>query len=66
MSTAPVKTLIDEQLEEVEFAGKTKESAQKLARRLGFDGPPSRYGWVAPGIWLLRYHAPLGDRHASS
>ncbi|PVZ19959.1 MULTISPECIES: hypothetical protein [unclassified Pseudomonas] len=58
MTTSPVKTLADEQLEEVEFAGKTKEAAQRLAQRLGFEGQPSRYGWVAPGIWLLRYPAP--------
>lgn len=62
MSTAPVKTLIDEELDEIEFAGKTKESALSLARRLGFDGPPARYGWVAPGIWLLRYPAPAEHR----
>jgi hypothetical protein len=66
MSTAPVKTLIDEQLDEVEFAGKTKDIALRLAQRQGFTGDPARYGWVAPGIWLLRYRAPLGDRHASS
>jgi hypothetical protein len=64
MTTPIVPSLNDEQLEEVEFAGKTKEAAQKLAHRLGFDGPPARYGWVAPGIWLLRYRAPAGDRHA--
>jgi hypothetical protein len=63
MSQPIVKSLIDEQVEEVEFAGKTKESAQRLAQRLGFDGPPARYGWVAPGIWLLCYQAPTSPRH---
>ncbi|MBK5416384.1 hypothetical protein [Pseudomonas sp. TH31] len=57
MSTAPVKSLIDEQLEEIEFAGKTKDSALRLAARQGFAGAPLQYGWVAPGVWLLRYKA---------
>ena len=64
MSQPIVKTLIDEQLEEVEFAGKTKSIALRLAHRQGFTGDPARYGWVAPGIWLLRYRAAPGDRHA--
>lgn len=65
MSTAPVKSLIDEQLEEIEFAGKTKDLALRLAARQGFTGDPHRYGWVAPGIWLLRYRAPVQEaRHA--
>lgn len=55
MSTAPVCGLIDEQLNEIEFAGKTKALALRLAHRQGFNGAPSRAGWVAPGIWLLRY-----------
>lgn len=63
MSTSPVKSLIDEQIEEIEFAGKTKESAVRLAQRQGFTGDPARYGWVAPGIWLLRYSAPA-PQHA--
>jgi hypothetical protein len=57
MSTPIVKSLIDEQLEEVEFAGKTKDIALRLAQRQGFKGDPSVAGWVAPGIWLLRYPA---------
>jgi hypothetical protein len=57
MSTAPVKSLIDETIEEVEFAGKTKDLALRLAARQGFAGTPLRYGWVAPGVWLLRYKA---------
>jgi len=63
MSTPLYPSLADEQLEEVECAGKTKESAQRLAHRLGFDGPPARYGWVAPGIWLLRYQASTSSQH---
>lgn len=57
MTTAPVKSLIDEQLDEVEFAGKTKEIALRLAKRQGFTNEPERHDWVAPGIWLLRYRA---------
>lgn len=64
MSTPIVKTLIDEQLEEVEFAGKTRDIAIRLARRQGFNGDPARYGWVAPGIWLLRYQAPPSSQHS--
>ncbi len=66
MSNPIVKSLIDEQLAEVEFAGKTKDIALRLAQRQGFTGDPARYGWVAPGIWLLRYRAPVGDHHARS
>jgi hypothetical protein len=65
MTTSLVKTLIDEQLEEVEFAGKTKAIALRLAQRQGFTGDPARYGWVAPGIWLLRYRQPIRPRGKS-
>jgi len=58
MSNPIVKSLVDEQIEEVEFAGKTRAIAIRLARRQGFTGDPARYGWVAPGIWLLRFQAP--------
>jgi hypothetical protein len=61
MTTSPVKSLIDEQIEEIEFAGKTKDIALRLAERQGFTGNPFRYGWVAPGIWLLRYQAQQGQ-----
>lgn len=57
MSLAIVKSQIKEQIEEVEFAGKTRDIVLRLARCQGFAGDPARYGWVAPGIWLLRYHA---------
>ncbi|PBQ00295.1 hypothetical protein CCL17_16785 [Pseudomonas congelans] len=55
MSQPIVKFLLDEQLEEVEFAGRTKNLALRLAQRQGFTGAPTQYGWVAPGIWLLRF-----------
>ena len=54
--------LIDDQIEEIEFVGKTKDSALRLAQRQGFIGDPDRNSWVAPGIWLLRYRAPT-DHH---
>ncbi|MBD1602540.1 hypothetical protein HAQ05_28150, partial [Pseudomonas sp. CA3A] len=50
MTTPIHKSLIDEQIEEIEFAGKTKASAVRLAKRCGFTGQPARYSWVAPGI----------------
>ncbi|MBD1602275.1 hypothetical protein [Pseudomonas typographi] len=63
MTTPIHKSLIDEQIEDIEFAGKTKASAVRLAKRCGFTGQPARYSWVAPGIWLLRYTAPeAGER----
>ena len=65
MTTPLIPSLVDEQLEEIEFAGKTKDIALRLAHRQGFTGNPARYGWVAPGIWLLRYQAAPSDRHAN-
>jgi hypothetical protein len=57
MNLAIVNSLIEEQIEEVKFVGKMRNIALRLARCQGFAGDPARYGWVAPGIWLLRYHA---------
>lgn len=57
MSQAIVNSLIEEQIEEVKFVGKMRNIALRLARRHGFAGDPARYHWVAPGFWLLRYHA---------
>jgi hypothetical protein len=53
MSLAIVKSLIEEQIEEGEFGGKTRAIAPRLARRQGFAGDPARYDWVASGFWLL-------------
>jgi hypothetical protein len=58
MSLAIVKSLIEEQIEEqieerieeVNFAGKMRDIALRLARRQGFAGDPARYDWVAPGF----------------
>lgn len=62
MTTSLYKSVVDEQIDEVEFAGKTRAIALRLARRQGFTGDPARYGWVAPGIWLLRFRAAPSPR----
>jgi hypothetical protein len=43
---------------QVEFAGKTKVLAERLASRQGYGGEPEKAGWVAPGVWLLLYKSP--------
>lgn len=58
MNRLAMETLVDDQFEEIEFAGRTKESAERLAARQGFSSEPDCAGWVAPGIWLLRYSMP--------
>lgn len=62
MTTSLYKSVIEEQVEEVEFAGKTRAIALRLARRQGFTEDPARYGWVAPGIWLFRFRAAPSPR----
>lgn len=64
MTTPLIPSLIDEQIAEIEFAGKTRDIAERLAQRQGFTGGPVRAGWVAPGIWLLRYPAPAPQQSA--
>ncbi len=52
-TTSPVKTLIDEQLEEV--AAATPSEALELARSLGFIGWPVRAYREPNGLWVHRY-----------
>lgn len=53
MSTAPVKTLIDEKLEEV--AGTDPADVIKRAERLGFIGWPVKSYREHQGLWVHRY-----------
>lgn len=52
MSTAPVKSIIDEQIEEV--AGRTLADAKELARRLGLSGKPT-FTSIGGGLVVLRF-----------
>lgn len=54
MSTAPVKSIIDEQIEEV--AGRTLADAQELARRRGLTGEPALVT-ITRNLVVLRFEA---------
>ena len=56
MSTAPVTSLIDEQLTEIEeVAAATPTEALELARSLGFIGWPIRAKREPNGLWVHQY-----------
>ena len=57
MSTRPVKSIIDEQIEEV--AGKTLADAKQLAARIGITTQPS-FARFSSGLVVLRFERPAG------